>query len=730
MSGLNSEQQRAVDILDGPLLIIAGAGSGKTRVLTYRIANLIKQKKARADEILAVTFTNKAAREMRERISKILGGRAPLWVNTFHSTCVRILRNDIEVLGYGKDFVIYDDQDQLTAIKQCFKQLNWDPNDLSPKGIQAQINKAKNRGLTVQQYIEKTISSYEDKAAKVFELYQKELKKSNAVDFGDLISLTVQIFREYPEILEKYRRQFKYCLVDEYQDTNHVQYLLIKALTEAHQNICVVGDEDQSIYSWRGADISNILSFEKDYLNAKVIKLEQNYRSTKNIIGATSHLISNNRDRKHKKLWTENEDGERIQVVQVEDEYHEARFVVGEIMRHQTEGEARLSEFAIFYRTHAQSRVLEDILRQNNIAHQIYGGIRFYGRAEVKDMMGYLKLILNPKDNVSLLRIINTPARGIGKVTIDKIGMIAQEKDVSYYEAIEILCQSQDINAGTFKKLRSFTLLFRDLSRDKDTTNIKDLYHKILDKTRYIERLKEMRTVEADTKVENLEELDSALSEYLRRNPKGTLETYLEEISLISDIDRLDESDDFVKLMTLHSAKGLEFPNVFMVGVEEGLFPHSQSEWDPAEMEEERRLCYVGMTRAEKMLYLTHANSRRFRGMSQLNLPSRFIDEIPAEFIDSVDLRRRVQRKVTLSSPGLTGGSTDDIVRDDIFDDDFNQDVKEKPFYTGMRLRHPSFGRGVVCRVEGDDEATKLTIKFDGGSIKKFLAAQTPLEKV
>ena len=723
MSLLNAKQQEAAQTLDGPLLIIAGAGSGKTRVLTFRIANLLQQKKARPTEILAVTFTNKAAREMKERVQKIVGGAASqLWIGTFHSSCVKILRQEIEVLGYGSDFVIYDDVDQLTAIKHCFKVLEWDPEQLNPKGIQAHINRAKNQGVSPEAYLERGLSSYDEKVAKLFAVYQRELKKANAVDFGDLLSLTVQIFKNHPDVLKKYQNRFRYCMVDEYQDTNHVQYLFIKLLTHQHQNICVVGDEDQSIYSWRGADISNILSFEKDFSQAKIVKLEQNYRSTRHIIEATAALIANNKDRKPKELWTQNEKGDLIQSVRVEDEYHEARFVTGEILRYQAQEGAHLKDFAIFYRTHAQSRVLEDVLRQNNIPHQIYGGVRFYSRAEIKDILAYFRLIANPKDDIGFLRIINTPARGIGKATLDKITVVAQRERLSLYEAATMLARSGDLNAGARKKLNHFIALMEDLIRAKNHVGLQELYHKIVDKTRYRERLKTSGTFEAESKIENLEELDSALHEFVRRNPAADLEKYLEEMTLRADIDTMDETEDFVKLMTLHSAKGLEFPQVFMVGMEEGLFPHSQSEWDPRELEEERRLCYVGMTRAQKKLCLTHANARRFRGTPQLSLPSRFLGELPKACIHSVDIRRK--------AAGIRSmGPRTDSLQDDIFEEEFNQDTEEKPFRAGMRIRHPSFGRGVICRVEGEDESTKLTIKFDGGHTKKFLAVQAPLER-
>ncbi|MBI3018643.1 MAG: UvrD-helicase domain-containing protein, partial [Deltaproteobacteria bacterium] len=539
---------------------------------------------------------------------------------------------------------------------------------------------------------------------------QKTLYKADALDFDDLLFLTVDLFQKFPAVLEKYQKKFHYCLVDEYQDTNHMQYVLVKSLVEKHKNICVVGDEDQSIYSWRGADISNILSFEKDFPQAKVIKLEENYRSTKNIIEAASHVIAQNKSRKAKNLWTQNEEGPLLQALCLQDEYHEARCVVGEISKRFEEGDP-LRSFALFYRTNAQSRVFEEILRQYNLPYQIYGGTHFYGRSEIKDILAYFRLVLNSKDDVSFLRIVNTPARGIGKTTLERLHAFAQTQDIPLYEACKQFSLAD--------KFKAFLELHKKLKKEK--SNIQDLYRRVLDETRYIQILKEEGTIEAQGRIENLEELDSALGEYVRRNPKATLDQYLEEISLVSDLDALDEGQDFVKLMTLHSAKGLEFPTVFMVGLEEGLFPHALRDEAFEDIEEERRLCYVGMTRAKENLYLTYAASRRIHGQPQYNLSSRFLNEIPPHYISLVDLRQRTRQKNIMASH---------YPQDDIYADEFNQDVVEALFSPGMRLRHPSFGVGVICRIEGQEENTKLTIKFDNGAIKKFLATQTPFERL
>lgn len=730
---LNSSQKMAVEALDGPLLVIAGAGSGKTRVLTCRIARLLETKRAMPQNILAVTFTNKAAREMKDRIVSMLGSWAErLQLSTFHSACVRILRKEIGILGYDPQFVIYDDHDQLTLIRQCLKRLNVDESQYTPRMIQGQIEKVKNRAMSLEDFLNQGNSPYEKKVGQIFALYQSELKKSSALDFSDLISLTVHIFKKHPKILKKYQDQFRYCLVDEYQDTNHVQYLMMKFLCEEHQNLCVVGDEDQSIYSWRGADISNILSFEKDFPKAKVIKLEQNYRSTKTIIEASSRLIANNRGRKPKKLWTENKKGSSIQSIRVEDEYEEARFVAQEILK---KGGEPFSGFAIFYRTNAQSRVFEEIFREYRIPYQIFGGIHFYGRAEIKDMLGYLKLVLNPKDNVSFLRIVNVPARGIGKVTLEKVARLAGKEDCSFFEAAKLFSKQGDRSA---LKLKEFADRIEVLIDKRQSLTVQELYHEILDQTRYVEILKEEKTIEALSRIENLEELDSAMGEFVRRHPDAALEHYLEEISLVSDIDTLQESDAVVKIMTFHSAKGLEFPTVFMVGMEEGLFPYHRVDLDLFELEEERRLCYVGMTRARKNLFLTHASSRRVHGSTQFNLPSRFLDEMPKEYIEEHDLRRSArmfrQRRSKRHSEGASATEEslleDNFSSDSSFDDNFNQDLPKGLFSTGERIRHASFGSGVICRVEGEEEHTKLTIKFDTGYVKKFLAAQAPLQKL
>ncbi|MBI4040603.1 MAG: UvrD-helicase domain-containing protein [Deltaproteobacteria bacterium] len=721
MTSLNDQQQKAVETLEGPLLIVAGAGSGKTRVLTYRIAALISKKKADPSQILAMTFTNKAAREMRQRIETLLGfDTRSLWVSTFHAACVRILRSEIQALpGYQSDFVIYDDADQLTLIKQCLKRLNLDMDRFTPQAIQAKIGRAKNRGWGPQELGTKTLSTYDEKICEIYQVYQEQLVQNNALDFGDLLMRTVEIFKKDPAVLEKYQQQFKFCLIDEYQDTNHIQYVLMKQLVAVHQNICVVGDEDQSIYSWRGADISNILSFEHDFPSAKVIRLEQNYRSTQNIIEAASCIIANNKSRKPKKLWTQNQPGSLVGKVSVEDEYHEARFVAAEILRRVTAG-ANLNEFAIFYRTNAQSRVLEQVLREQGIAYQIYGGMRFYQRFEIKDMLAYFRLLVNPKDDVSFLRAVNSPARGVGKVTLERIAYRARAEERSFFEATVVMCQNNELSPKIQATLQSFTKMIEEIRGQKKS--LRELYHLLLDQTGYVQALKEENSFESLARIENLEELESALGEFESRRSDVTILAYLEEISLVSDVDALKEETSSVKLMTIHSAKGLEFPVVFVVGLEEGLFPHHHLEGDAAELEEERRLCYVAMTRAQAYLYLIHARSRHVHGTIQHAMPSRFLNEIPDDYLQEIDLRKKIavssrQRIFKKEAPQVE-------------EEDVNQDVCESPFYTGMRIRHGEFGAGVICRVEGQQENTKLTIKFKNGVVKKFLAHQTPLEMV
>lgn len=747
---LNPPQFEAVSTLTGPLLILAGAGSGKTRVLTYRIANLIASGEASPQQILAVTFTNKAAREMEGRIVQLLKSLGipvyeQMWVSTFHSICARILRQDIHLLGYQPFFAIYDDADQLSLLKKVVHALNLNDKVYSPKMFQARIDEAKRLGMSPEDLAKRPRFFMDDKVLPVFERYEAELKKANALDFSDLLLKVYQLFREHPEVLERYQNQFQYVLVDEYQDTNHIQYLLVKLLAEKHRNLCVVGDEDQSIYSWRGADITNILSFEKDFPECKVVKLEENYRSTRNIVEAASHLIRNNQQRKNKTLFTHNNSGDKIVIHEDHSEYEEARFVAQTIENLRREENFSLNDFAVFYRTNAQSRVLEDLLRSHSLGYRLVGGVKFYERMEVKDILGYLKVMLNPADEVAMKRIINTPARGIGKTTVETIDDLSSKQGVSFFEAISACAEQRQVHSGAARKLREFVKLIEGLREGLSEKTISALYLQILDKTEYVLRLKEEGTPEAQARIENLEELQNAIRQFEEeRGEEATLQSFLEEIALVSDIDSMDETQEAVTLMTLHISKGLEFPVVFMVGCEEGLFPSSRSieAEDETAIEEERRLAYVGMTRARKKLFLTHARSRRVWGQEQNHPPSRFLNELPVELVDN---QSRIQRPKFLdrfmSNPAYNGSATalrppaqansshpvDEMPNYENYSDDAPTTTV---FAKGMRVRHPTFGVGSIYQVEGSGSDQKISVVFGDRTFKKFVAKYARLELV
>jgi DNA helicase-2/ATP-dependent DNA helicase PcrA len=765
---LNPPQREAVETLSGPLLILAGAGSGKTRVLTCRTANLIAQGLAAPDEILAVTFTNKAAREMESRITGLLKeigapvyGR--MWISTFHSICARILREHIELLDYKPFFGIYDSADQLAMIKKVLTAMGIDEKTYPAKSFAARINSAKTDGLTPED-VAKRKHLMDERSISVYRRYEEEMKRANSLDFGDLLMKTYLLFKDYPAVLEGYQTKFRYLMVDEYQDTNRIQYLIVSMLANAHQNLCVVGDEDQSIYSWRGADIRNILDFEKDFPNAKVVKLEENYRSTQTIIGAATHVIQNNTQRKNKTLFTNNPEGEKIVVREENNEYDEARYVVGEIAKTLEQGEWAHQDIAVFYRTNAQSRVLEEQFRSRNIPYRLVGGTKFYERMEIKDILAYMKLILNPTDDIALKRIINVPARGIGKTTIDRIEEFSAERGVSMIEGTALAIDHREFNAGATRKLREFLNLLEGLREKAVTMTLPDLYHAILDSTGYVQRLKEEDTPEAESRIENLEEFDNAITKFFEeRGDEGTLQAFLEEMSLVSDQDSMEESDRSVTMMTLHISKGLEFPIVFIVGLEENLFPSGRSADDtndPTAIEEERRLCYVGMTRAEKKLTLTYARTRKVWGQEQLNPPSRFIKELPKDsfnFQTGVQRPRFMDRARASSGSGWGGGSdwqndsdwsggasskrsrgqnswggslsNDDMPNYEDFGDE-SFDEASPGYKKGMRVRHPTYGVGSIFQVEGSGQDVKVSVLFSDNTIKKFVAKYARLERV
>lgn len=747
-SELNPAQLDAVNTLSGPLLILAGAGSGKTRAITYRFVNLVLSGSASPGEILSVTFTNKAARNMEARVADLLAKqnialRERLWISTFHSTCVRILREHIHLLEYKNHFNIYDSGDQLNMIKKVITGMNLNDKIYPPKSLQYSINQAKLNAQTPDDLFQKSKSAFDKTTAEVYRTYEEEMKRSNCLDFDDLLVKTLDLFKSYPDILELYQEKFRYIMVDEYQDTNRVQYLIVKMLAEKHQNLCVVGDEDQSIYSWRGADIRNILDFEKDFPNAKIIKLEENYRSTETIVKATTHLIANNTQRKNKVCFTSNSAGELITVKEEGTEYDEARFVTREIQTLVQQGESSYKDFAIFYRTNAQSRVLEEQLNALTIPYKLVGGMRFYERMEIKDMISYLKLILNPNDDMAFTRVVNVPVRGIGKTTLEKIAALAAEKKLTLFEASLYAIDTREFNVGTTRKLRVFTDLIESLQRENEKASPLEAYLSVLDKTQYIEFLKTQDSFEAQSRIENLDELNNAIDQFQKeRGEEASLQSFLEEMALVSDLDSVNDEANTVTMMTLHISKGLEFPFVFIVGMEENLFPgqKSSASLDPTEMEEERRLAYVGMTRAEKKLFLTYARERRVWGQAQRNIPSRFIEELPQEYIDMRGSARRPKfmDRIEPTSSMEIGRRTPSRVsknwQDESFEsgpsyEDFNQESGNS-IIKGARVRHPTFGVGIVYETEGKGEQQKVSVLFDSKLLKKFVVKFARLERV
>ncbi|MGQ9630389.1 MAG: DNA helicase PcrA [bacterium] len=640
LGDLNEPQQEAVLHTEGPVLILAGAGSGKTRALTYRVAYVLASGRARPWEILAVTFTNKAADEMRERVIKLIGEEGKkVRISTFHSACVRILREQIEALGYTRNFTIYDESDQLDVLTEVIREINIDEKRFSPKMMRGRISSAKDDLIGPAQYAAQESGFIEKQVARVYAQYQEKLRRNNTLDFDDLIMLTVQLFQEHPKILEIYQDRWRYIMVDEYQDTNRAQYVLVKQLAGKHRNICVVGDDFQSIYKFRGADITNILNFEDDYPDAKVIKLEQNYRSTKTILEGASQVIKNNRYRKDKKLWTANQDGEPITLEIAQDPTEEAEFIAREIKRLRSKGK-KYSDFAVLYRTNAQSRPIEDVLRRRNIKYTIVGGVKFYERMEIKDILAYLRLIVNPEDSVALRRIINVPRRGIGKATLEKLLLRAKEENKRIRDLLRDPDEIGGLTPTVRRNLKEFAKGMEELREIARTQTASAVLQEVLERTQYIENLEMEKTEEARDRINNVQELMASILDFeQRRGGEASVEEFLGEVSLLSDIDAWDGRREEVTLMTLHNAKGLEFPVVFITGMEENLFPHANSLAREEDLEEERRLCYVGITRAKEKLYLTCAEERRRWEGYVYNSPSRFIGEIPAHLLEGGDRR-------------------------------------------------------------------------------------------
>ena len=704
LADLNPTQREAVLTTEGPLLVIAGAGSGKTRVLTYRVAHLINAVGAKPNEILAITFTNKAAGEMKERLQRLLGRTGQgLWILTFHAACGRILRREAQRLGYRSNFTIYDQADQVRLVKQCLEELERDPKRFTPRGIHNQISHAKNRLISPDEYANQVQSFYDQTVADVYQLYQRRMFASNAVDFDDLLMLTVDVLERFPDVREKWQKAFRYILVDEYQDTNHAQYRLLQLLAEKHRNLMAVGDPDQSIYAFRGADINNILDFERDFPGTRTIALEQNYRSTNSILDAANNVISNNRERKPKELWSELGDGEPVRVLEVEDEHAEARFVAAGIAGLVEEGFSG-DEVAIFYRTNAQSRVLEDVLVRQGVGYQVIGGPRFYERAEIKDAIAYLQVIDNPYDAVSLQRVANRPRRGIGDSSLARLQTWADAQGRSLWEATEF-AEEAGVGAAPLRAVQGFRTLMQSLQSGALELPVSELLERTLERSGYLEALEAERTIEALGRLENLQELVGVAREYQEREDEPSLSHFLQEISLYSDQDAIRGEESLVTLMTLHNAKGLEFRAVYLIGMEEGIFPHSRSIEEQG-IEEERRLAYVGMTRAREQLTLTHASSRSLWGSRGYNLPSRFLDELPSS------IERERLRPTSWSSYGAQGVAP----REDV-----------PSLSTGDSVRHGTLGEGVVTQIEAGGV---VTVRFEDGSERRLMLDYAPLERI
>lgn len=737
LNGMNPRQKEAVLHTKGPLLLMAGAGSGKTRVLTHRIAYLIEEKEVNPWNILAITFTNKAAKEMKERVNKILEyGGEEVWVSTFHSMCVRILRRDVDFIGYNRNFTIIDSSEQLSLMKRILKELNIDPKKYDPRSILGTVSQAKNSLQTPQDFAKMQGSYYEEITAKCYAAYQKELQYNQCMDFDDLIMNTIRLFEEHPDSLTYYQNKFHYIHVDEYQDTNHAQYTLVNLLAKRFRNLCVVGDADQSIYGWRGADMQNILDFEKDYPDASVILLEQNYRSTKNILSAANQVIENNSNRKPKNLWTENREGNKITYYRADNERDETRFIVDRMQEEIRENQRDYGDFAILYRTNAQSRVMEETLLKANIPYKMVGGHKFYDRKEIKDILAYLNVIANPQDSISFERIVNSPKRGIGPGSIEKLRNFATMHQWPLLEAAQNV-DLANISGKAGQQLDAFGEMISEVTQMLPYLTVTELTKEILERSGYLEDLKIQNTLESQARLENLEEFLTVTQEFDKQfekqneedadAPDEKLTVFLNDLALVSDIDNLEEETTQVTLMTLHAAKGLEFPVVFLIGLEEGVFPLSRALMEESELEEERRLAYVGITRAEESLYLTNAFSRTLYGRTQYNRPSRFVEEIDQELLDIQGMRLTPKKSTpfaskaatpiykqpattVVSSKATTGGESND-------------------WKAGDKVKHKKWGAGTVVRVSGTAKDLELDVAFPSQGVKRLLAAFAPIEK-
>ena len=724
LTGLNKEQQQAVQHTEGPLLILAGAGSGKTKVLTVRIAHLLAQG-VNPYEILAITFTNKAAKEMKSRVEGLVGDVANrIWLSTFHSFCAKFLRFEIDsFLGYNSNFTIYDTSDSQAVIKAALKALNLDDKYYPVGAMIAAISDAKNKLLFASDFRKQARDFYQQKVADVYEYHERELRKNNALDFDDLLLVAVKLLQSNATVLDKYSHRFRYVMIDEYQDTNHAQYLLAKLLASHWKNIAVVGDADQSIYAWRGADIQNILDFEKDYPNCTSIKLEQNYRSTKIILDAANAVIDNNEGRPEKNLWTDKIEGAKIQHFTAQSEHEEAVFIGDTIAKKHDIHDVPYGDMAILYRTNAQSRVLEEALIKRALPYTMVGGTKFYDRKEIKDVLAYLRVLYNPFDDLSLLRIINVPKRSIGATTVAKLQDYAREKGTSLFMTLTQLHLIDSIKGKTKEKLEEFGILIFTLVSEMEDKTVLDILESILDRTGYLAQLEESTDPQDQARAENIGELLSVAKDFQDTNPSGTVEDFLEQVALVNDVDSFEQEEAKVTLMTLHAAKGLEFPIVFLCGLEEGLFPHSRTLMNPEEIEEERRLAYVGITRAEKELYISNATTRTVFGRTSSYLPSRFIDEIPEELVDGLrakrkvpdDIKRHVPQHMSVTSRPVTKP----IVRNEVIAD----------WKVGDTAIHSKWGNGKVINVTGEGAGMKLTIEFPTQGVRVVMAKFAPVKK-
>ena len=724
LTGLNKEQQQAVQHTEGPLLILAGAGSGKTKVLTVRIAHLLAQG-VNPYEILAITFTNKAAKEMKSRVEGLVGDVANrIWLSTFHSFCAKFLRFELDnFLGYNSNFTIYDTSDSQAVIKAALKALNLDDKYYPVGAMLSAISDAKNKLLFASDFRKQARDFYQQKVADVYEYYERELRKNNALDFDDLLLVAVKLLQSNEAVLDKYSKRFRYVMIDEYQDTNHAQYLLAKLLASHWKNIAVVGDADQSIYAWRGADIQNILDFEKDYPNCTSIKLEQNYRSTKIILDAANAVIENNEGRPKKNLWTDKTEGAKIQHFTAQSEHEEAAFIGDTIAKKHDIHGVPYGDMAILYRTNAQSRVLEEALIKRALPYTMVGGTKFYDRKEIKDVLAYLRVLYNPFDDLSLLRIINVPKRSIGATTVAKLQDYARANGTSLFMTLTQLHLVDSIKGKTKEKLEEFGILIFTLVAEMEDRTVLDILESILDRTGYLAQLEESTDPQDQARAENIGELLSVAKDFQDTNPSGTVEDFLEQVALVNDVDSFEQEESKVTLMTLHAAKGLEFPIVFLGGLEEGLFPHSRTLMNPEEIEEERRLAYVGITRAEKELYISNATTRTVFGRTSSYLPSRFIDEIPEELVDGLrakrkvpdDIKRHVPQHMSVTSRPVTKP----IVRNEVIAD----------WKIGDTAIHSKWGNGKVINVAGEGAGMKLTIEFPTQGVRVVMAKFAPVKK-